>query len=92
VPSKAPAPSSSSSSISSGVTLTSLEPEVKKKRRSSSGSDVKQEILPIHTISRTLPLHTSSSNPAHCLDMIDRMYNIYYEIEVIVIFLAINRM
>jgi hypothetical protein len=93
VPSKAPAlSSSSSSSVSSGVTLSSLEPELKKKRRSSSGSDVKQEILPIHNIRRSLPLHISSSNPAQCLDMIDRMYNIYYEIEVIIIFFIINIM
>lgn len=77
---------SSSSSVSSGVTLTSLEPETKKKRRSSSGSDVKQEILPIHIIRRSLPLHISSSNPSQCLDTIDRMYNIYYEIEVSYLF------
>lgn len=35
-----------------------------------------------HVIRRTLPLHTRNSEPGHCLDIIDQMYNIYYELEV----------
>jgi len=58
--------------------------QAKKKRRSSSGCDpdAKQEELPLHVIRRTLPLKTRSSDPAQCVDIVDRMYNVYYELEV----------
>ena len=79
---------SSSSRLSTSST-TSLERENKRTKRglSSSGTDEKQEVLPLHVIKRSMPGHSKASNPGHCLDMIDRMYNIYYEIEVNYIYL-----
>ena len=74
---------SSSSRLSTSSTG-SFERENKrtKKGSSSSAPDEKQELLPLHVINRTTSCHVKASNPGHCLEMLDRMYNIYYEIEV----------
>ena len=79
---------SSSSSRLSTSSSSSTETTNKRPRRASTSSSVVsgkkkgQEILPVHVIKRTFPLQVKGSNPAHCLDMIDQMYNIYYELEV----------
>ena len=38
--------------------------------------------LPVHVINRSIPLRIQGSEPRQCLDIIDGMYNNYYEIEV----------
>ena len=47
--------------------------------------DGKVETSRFHVIKRTIPLQTLGSEPSHCLSNIDKMYNIYYELEVSVI-------
>jgi hypothetical protein len=69
--------------VTNNTTGTDAEVGAKKKRRSSAGEQhAKQEDLPLHVIKRSLPLNIRSADPAQCLDQIDRMYNIYYELEV----------
>ena len=74
----------SSSSSAATTDGSGNDVQVKKKRRSSSGCDpdAKQEELPVHVIKRTMLLKTKCTDPAQCVDMIDRMYNVYYELEV----------
>jgi hypothetical protein len=70
-----------SSSATRSTTIASKEPESKRTRKAPAVEE-KLETLPLHIIVRTLPIHKIGANSAQCLDMIDRMYNIYYEIEV----------
>lgn len=42
-----------------------------------------ENIVPTHVINRSIPLHIQGSEPRQCLDIIDGMYNNYYEIEVL---------
>jgi hypothetical protein len=44
--------------------------------------DSEEEDLTIHIIQRSLPLRANGSEPGQCLDIIDKMYNVYYELEV----------
>jgi hypothetical protein len=70
-----------SSSATRSTHISVKEPDSKRTKKAS-GVEDKQEALPLHIIVRTLPIHKIGANSAQCLDMIDRMYNIYYEIEV----------
>jgi hypothetical protein len=70
-----------SSSATRSTQIAVKEPDSKRTKKNS-GVEDKQEALPLHIIVRTLPIHKIGANSAQCLDMIDRMYNIYYEIEV----------
>ena len=45
----------------------------------------KVETSRFHVIKRSIPLHTFGSEPSHCLNMIDKMYNNYYELEVSIV-------
>lgn len=85
----AEAPTGASSSSSANAD-SAADGHAKKKRRSSSGCDpdAKQEELPIHVIHRTMPLKMRCADPAQCIDMIDRMYNVYYELEVRLVHMA----
>ena len=47
--------------------------------------EAKIETSRFHVIRRSIPLHTLGSEPSHCLSMIDKMYNIYYELEVSIV-------
>lgn len=44
--------------------------------------DLEEEDVAVHIIQRTLPLRAKGSEPGQCLDIIDKMYNVYYELEV----------
>ena len=73
---------SSSSRLSTSSTASLDRGNKRTKKGSSSAPDEKQELLPLHVINRITSRHVKASNPGHCLEMLDRMYNIYYEIEV----------
>lgn len=73
---------SSSSRLSTSSTASLDRGNKRTKKGFSSAPDEKQELLPLHVINRITSRHVKASNPGHCLEMLDRMYNIYYEIEV----------
>jgi hypothetical protein len=41
---------------------------------------------PVHKIRRSRPLPSKCLDPAQCLDIIDDMYDVYFELEVFIIY------
>ena len=67
------------------ISAKSVTPYANENVRPTGDREVKAETSRFHVIKRSLPLHTLGSEPSHCLSMIDKMYNIYYELEVRII-------
>ncbi len=73
------------SSSSAGYASIAVGGHSTKKSRSSSGGDTDtatQVEFPPNIIQRTVPSKMMSTDPAQCMATIDRMYHVYYELEV----------
>jgi hypothetical protein len=65
--------------------------EVENHSNNSEIDPIKGSITSFHSVRRSFPLHSKNSNPDQCVDIIDGMYDYFYdtEVRIILIFLII---